>query len=165
MADEHYRRAALRLMLDEQAPTLSVTGISLADYAAQLIARFSNPALQHLTRQIAMDGSQKLPQRLLDAVRWHLRHGGDYSGLALGVAGWMRYVGGVDDAGQPIDIRDPLADVLQQTIAATPDDRRRVTALLALKSVFGETLAAHAAFTEAVTQAYLSLRDRGRVKR
>ncbi|PYA29559.1 fructuronate reductase, partial [Serratia marcescens] len=85
----------------------------------------------------------------------------DYSGLALGVAGWMRYVGGVDDAGQPIDIRDPLADVLQQTIAATPDDRRRVTALLALKSVFGETLAAHAAFTEAVTQAYLSLRDRG----
>ncbi|MDW5897968.1 hypothetical protein SBT04_26615, partial [Klebsiella pneumoniae] len=30
----------------------------------------------------------------------------------------MRYVGGVDDAGQPIDIRDPLADVLQQTIAA-----------------------------------------------
>lgn len=161
MADEHYRRAALRLMLDEQAPTLSVTGISLADYAAQLIARFSNPALQHLTWQIAMDGSQKLPQRLLDAVRWHLRHGGDYSGLALGVAGWMRYVGGVDDAGQPIDIRDPLADVLQQTIAATTDDRRRVTALLALKSVFGETLAAHAAFTEAVTQAYLSLRDRG----
>ena len=81
MADEHYRRAALRLMLDEQAPTLSVTGISLTDYAAQLIARFSNPALQHLTWQIAMDGSQKLPQRLLDAVRWHLRHGGDYSGL------------------------------------------------------------------------------------
>ncbi|RTG56307.1 mannitol dehydrogenase family protein [Serratia marcescens] len=161
MADEHYRRAALRLMLDEQAPTLSVTGISLPDYAAQLIARFSNPALQHLTWQIAMDGTQKLPQRLLDAVRWHLRHGGDYSGLALGVAGWMRYVGGVDDAGEPIDIRDPLADVLQQTIAATTDDRRRVAALLALKSVFGETLAAHAAFSEAVTQAYLSLRDRG----
>lgn len=161
MADEHYRRAALRLMLDEQAPTLSVTGISLTDYAAQLIARFSNPALQHLTWQIAMDGSQKLPQRMLDAVRWHLRHGGDYSGLALGVAGWMRYVGGVDDAGQPIDIRDPLADALQQTIAATPDDRRRVTALLALKSVFGESLATHAAFADAVTQAYLSLRDRG----
>ncbi|MEM5440816.1 fructuronate reductase [Serratia marcescens] len=161
MADEYYRRAALRLMLGEQAPTLSVTGISLPDYAAQLIARFSNPALQHLTWQIAMDGSQKLPQRLLDTVRWHLRHGGDYSGLALGVAGWMRYVGGVDDAGQPIDIRDPLADVLQQTIAATTDDRRRVKGLLALKSVFGETLAAHAAFTDAVTQAYLSLRDRG----
>ena len=160
MADEHYRRAALRLMLDEQAPTLSVTGISLADYAAQLIARFSNPALQHLTWQIAMDGSQKLPQRLLDAVRWHLRHGGDYSGLALGVAGWMRYVGGVDDAGQPIDIRDPLADVLQQTIAATPDDRRRVTALLALKSVFSETLAACGVYRSG-NASYLSLRDRG----
>jgi fructuronate reductase len=73
----------------------------------------------------------------------------------------MRYIGGVDDAGQPIDIRDPLADVLQQTVAATPDDRRRVTALLALKPVFGEALATHGGFTDAVTQAYLSLRDRG----
>ncbi|MBH2889810.1 fructuronate reductase, partial [Serratia marcescens] len=104
---------------------------------------------------------QPRPLRLRDAVRGQRRPGGDYRGRARGVAGWMRYGGGVDDAGEPIDIRDPLADVLKQTIAATPDDRRRVAALLALKSVFGEALAAHAAFTEAVTQAYLSLRDRG----
>ncbi len=25
-------------------------------------------------RKIAMDGSQKLPQRMLDSVRWHLVH-------------------------------------------------------------------------------------------
>ncbi len=35
------------------------------------IARYSNPALRHRTWQIAMDGSQKLPQRMLDSVRWH----------------------------------------------------------------------------------------------
>ncbi|VTP64912.1 D-mannonate oxidoreductase [Serratia rubidaea] len=73
-------------MLAEQAPTLSVSGIDLAAYADQLIERYSNPALQHRTWQIAMDGSQKLPQRMLDSVRWHLAHGGEYSGLALGVA-------------------------------------------------------------------------------
>ncbi|XNM69704.1 hypothetical protein ACLK1Y_24320 [Escherichia coli] len=37
-----------------------------------LISRYTNPSLSHRTWQIAMDGSQKLPQRLLDSVRWHL---------------------------------------------------------------------------------------------
>ncbi|CAI1721469.1 Polyol:NADP oxidoreductase [Serratia ficaria] len=161
MEDEYYRRAAHRLMLNEQAPTLSVSGIDLAGYASELIARYSNPALQHRTWQIAMDGTQKLPQRMLDSVRWHLQHGGDYAGLALGVAGWMRYVGGVDDGGQPIDIRDPLLEPLRQKVAATPDDSRRVQALLALTSVFGEQLPAEEAFVAAVSRAYLALRDRG----
>ncbi|RMN19485.1 hypothetical protein ALQ63_01586 [Serratia plymuthica] len=161
MADESYRRAAHHLMLAEQAPTLSVSGIDLAAYAAQLIERYSNPALQHRTWQIAMDGTQKLPQRMLDSVRWHLQHGGSYAGLALGVAAWMRYVSGVDDAGQPIDIRDPLLPALQQRVAATPDDEQRVKALLGLKSVFGEQLPAEGEFVAAVTRAYLSLRDRG----
>jgi fructuronate reductase len=161
MGDESYRRAALHLMLAEQAPTLNVSGIDLPAYAAQLIERYSNPALQHRTWQIAMDGTQKLPQRMLDSVRWHLQHGGSYAGLALGVAGWMRYVGGVDDAGQPIDIRDPLLATLQQTVASTPDDEQRVKALLGLTAIFGEQLAANEEFVTAVTRAYLSLRDRG----
>ncbi|MGU0043331.1 mannitol dehydrogenase family protein [Escherichia coli] len=73
MEDEHYRYAAYGLMLQEQAPTLKVQGVDLQDYANRLIARYSNPALRHRTWQIAMDGSQKLPQRMLDSVRWHLR--------------------------------------------------------------------------------------------
>ena len=59
-------------MLDEQAPTLTITGVDLLAYADSLIARFSNPALKHRTWQIAMDGSQKLPQRMLDGIRVHL---------------------------------------------------------------------------------------------
>jgi fructuronate reductase len=58
-------------MLNEQAPTLKVKGVDLGRYADLLIARYSNPALRHRTWQIAMDGSQKLPQRMLDSVRWH----------------------------------------------------------------------------------------------
>ncbi|HFK7184730.1 mannitol dehydrogenase family protein [Serratia odorifera] len=161
MTDDHYRQAAHRLMLAEQAPTLSVSGIDLAAYADRLIARYSNPALQHRTWQIAMDGTQKLPQRMLDSVRWHLQHGGSFAGLALGVAGWMRYVGGVDDAGNAIDIRDPLLNSLQQAVSSTPDDESRVQALLALSNVFGEQLPKDQRFVDSVTQAYLSLRDRG----
>ncbi|TQI81306.1 fructuronate reductase [Serratia fonticola] len=161
MADAFYRRAAHQLMLNEQAPTLQVAGIDLAAYAAQLIERYSNPALQHRTWQIAMDGTQKLPQRMLESIRWHRQHGSNYAGLALGVAGWIRYVGGIDDAGQAIDIRDPMLATLQQTVQHSSDGEARVTALLALKSVFGEQLAADSEFVAEVTQAYLSLRDRG----
>ncbi|MSE29709.1 fructuronate reductase, partial [Escherichia coli] len=102
MQDDVFRHAARRLMLDEQAPTLSITGVDLVAYADSLITRFANPALKHRTWQIAMDGSQKLPQRMLDSIRVHLANGSRWPLLALGVAGWMRYVSGVDDAGQAI---------------------------------------------------------------
>ena len=72
-------------MLDEQAPTLSIQGVDLTAYADSLIERFSNPALKHRTWQIAMDGSQKLPQRMLEGIRVHLR-----SGQPLAAAGARR---------------------------------------------------------------------------
>ncbi len=49
MRDDVFRRAARQLMLDEQAPTLTITGVDLLAYADSLIARFSNPALKHRT--------------------------------------------------------------------------------------------------------------------
>lgn len=161
MGDPAYRQAAHRLMLDEQAPTLTVKEADLPGYADQLIARYANPALKHRTWQIAMDGTQKLPQRMLESVRWHLEHGGSYRLLALGVAGWMRYVSGVDDAGQPIEVKDPMAAQLREVVAASADDARRVEALLGLTAVFGEDLPQQRAFVEEVTRAWLSLRDHG----
>ncbi len=161
MADENYRLTARRLMMNEQAPTLRVTGIDLNAYADQLIERYCNPALKHRTWQIAMDGSQKLPQRMLDSVRWHLKQGNAYPCLALGIAGWMRYVGGIDDNGQVIDIRDPMVDSFKQCVAASEDGAARVQSLLTLKALFGETLPQQPTFVQAVTEAYLSLQQFG----
>ncbi len=161
MQDDNYRRAAQALMLQEQAPTLKVQGVDLPRYAGLLIERYSNPALKHRTWQIAMDGSQKLPQRMLDSVRWHLAHHSDFSLLAMGVAGWMRYVGGVDDQGQAIDISDPLLPVIQAAVQASPDGAERVQALLAIKQIFGDSLPQEGRFVDAVTCAYLSLQING----
>ncbi|MFP1462705.1 hypothetical protein ACLB1E_17500 [Escherichia coli] len=72
MQDRAFRHAARTLMLDEQAPTLRIKDVDLTQYADKLIARFANPALKHKTWQIAMDGSQKLPQRMLAGIRIHL---------------------------------------------------------------------------------------------
>ncbi|MEX3019992.1 mannitol dehydrogenase family protein [Kluyvera sp. STS39-E] len=160
MQDESFRRAARHLMLAEQAPTLHITGVDLNAYADSLIERFSNPALQHRTWQIAMDGSQKLPQRLLDGIRIHLQQGSHWPLLALAVAGWMRYVSGVDDAGQPIDVRDPLAEKIRVLVEGSNDDNR-VEALLSLQEIFGNDLPTHPQFVDAIKQAWQNLAQLG----
>jgi len=161
MEDDNYRRAAHKLMLQEQAPTLSVQGVDLAHYADMLIARYSNTALRHRTWQIAMDGSQKLPQRMLDSVRWHLVHNSDFRLLALGVAGWMRYVGGVDEQGQPIEVCDPLLSVIQQAVKGSAEGEERVKALLGIEAIFGNELPHEHAFVSEVNRAYQLLLRQG----
>ena len=161
MLDDNYRRAAHALMMTEQAPTLCVQGVDLARYAGLLIDRYSNPALQHRTWQIAMDGSQKLPQRMLDSIRWHLTHGSDFTLLAMGVAGWMRYVSGVDDRGQEIEISDPLLPIIQQTVQNSANGEERVKALMGIEAIFGQDLSQEPRFVNEVTRAYLSLKKHG----
>ena len=161
MGDENYRLAARALMLQEQAPTLKVKGVDLQRYADLLIERYSNPALRHRTWQIAMDGSQKLPQRMLDSIRWHIVHGSDFALLALGVAGWMRYVGGVDEQGQAIEISDPLLPVIQNAVRSSNEGEERVQALLAIDAIFGRELPQVELFNRQVTQAYLTLLAEG----
>lgn len=153
MQDRAFRHAARTLMLDEQAPTLQIKDVDLTQYADKLIARFANPALKHKTWQIAMDGSQKLPQRMLAGIRIHQGRETDWSLLALGVAGWMRYVSGVDDAGNAIDVRDPLSDKIRELVAGSSSEQR-VTALLSLREVFGDDLPDNPHFVQAIEQAW-----------
>ncbi len=161
MTNEDYRKAAFALMMQEQAPTLSMPeGTDLNAYATLLIERFSNPSLRHRTWQIAMDGSQKLPQRLLDPVRLHLKNGGSWRHLALGVAGWMRYTQGVDEQGNAIDVVDPMLAEFQK-INAQYQGAERVKALLGLSGIFADDLPQNADFVGAVTTAYQQLCERG----
>ena len=144
-----------------KAPTLSMPeGTDLNAYATLLIERFSNPSLRHRTWQIAMDGSQKLPQRLLDPVRLHLQNGGSWRHLALGVAGWMRYTQGVDEQGNAIDVVDPMLAEFQK-INAQYQGADRVKALLGLSGIFADDLPQNADFVGAVTAAYQQLCERG----
>ncbi|MCO7364631.1 mannitol dehydrogenase family protein [Enterobacter mori] len=156
MEDASFREAARRVMLYEQAPTLRITDVDLTAYADSLIDRFANPALQHRTWQIAMDGSQKLPQRMLDGIRVHLERKSAWPLLALGVAGWIRYVSGTDESGDAIDVRDPLSDKIQSLVKAS-SEAERVNALLTLSEVFGQDLPHNSVFVDAVNEAYQRL--------
>ena len=51
---------------------------------------FANHALEHRTDQIAMDGSQKIPRRLVRPAFLLLGRGAPCNALALAIAAWMR---------------------------------------------------------------------------
>lgn len=144
-----------RLMREEAAPSLAMPrGVDVGAYIAALLERFRNPALRHRTWQIAMDGSQKLPQRLLNTARWRLARDLPLPCIALGVAAWMRYVTGVDEKGHPIDVRDPLRDELEARCRAAGRDAHRLAAsLLAIEKIFGRDLPQDQRFVSAVTAA------------
>lgn len=152
-----------RQMAEEIVPTLaSPAGTDLARYCATLLSRFRNPALPHKTSQVATDGSQKLPQRLLGTVRDRLTGGGSIRHLSLAVAGWMRYASGTDERGARIEVSDPLASRYAAIAAAARGDAAKLAhGFLALDTIFGADLAANAAFTGAVARHLDSLMRRG----
>lgn len=136
MADPVFAGFTRHLWQREIIPALRPPpGASLAAYAMALAERYANPSIRHRTWQIAMDGSQKLPQRILGTLADNLAAGRDSAGLCLALAAWMRYVAGQDEAGQPIDVRDPLAGRLRALCDAYSGNER-VTALLAMREIF-----------------------------
>ena len=163
IAEPAYARLIRGLMDEEVTPTLVVpSGADLGRYKAALLERFANPALKHRTWQIAMDGSQKLPQRLLGTIRDRLAAGASIDRLALGVAAWMRYATGRDEQGQPIDVRDPLAPRLAEIAAQAGSDASALAAAyLTVREVFGDDLPQNEAFRSAVTGALARLFDQG----
>ncbi len=152
-----------RLMDEEATPTLSLPpGADVEGYKDRLVARFRNPALRHRTWQIAMDGSQKLPQRLLGTIRDRLAVGAPIPRLALGVAAWMRYVTGIDEAGRAIDVRDPLAvELRRRADEAGRDATRLARALMGVEAVFGPDLPRDPRFSAPVTRALEALLAHG----
>ncbi|MEN5084111.1 mannitol dehydrogenase family protein [Bosea sp. TWI1241] len=147
----------------EVAPTVPAPqGVNLDIYAGELLARFRNPAIRHRTWQIAMDGSQKLPQRLLGTIRDRLKADAPIAHLALGVAAWMAYVAGTDERGQPIDVRDPLSPEFAARAAQAGRDAGRLSqALLGIGAIFGDDLPREPRFTAAVERHLAGLFDKG----
>ena len=162
MKDANYRRLAQAVM-DDAATTLKMPpGADVAAYKRALLERYENPALRHRTWQICMDGSQKLPQRLLGTIRDRLAAGAPIDRLVMGVAGWMRYVTGIDEQGKPIDVRDPLSARLRAIAdKAGLVAERLAPALLEVREIFTAELAADPRFRTAVTDALARIIAKG----
>lgn len=129
-------RAFVETLWDEAQATLTPPPeLDVAAYRVALMARFDNPTLMHRTQQIAMDGSQKLPQRLLAPIAARLKAGQGIDALSLAVAGWIRWQAGRDDRGQTFAVDDPLAEMIGARLAGLGDAAARVDAVLGIEAV------------------------------
>ncbi|MGF6759933.1 fructuronate reductase [Paraburkholderia sp. GAS33] len=147
------------MMTDEIAPTLSVpASFDLRAYRDALLARYANPALKHRCAQIAMDGSQKIPPRLLGTIAARIDAGEPFARLALAVAAWMTFLRGHADSGTHFEIKDPLAARLQELAAsARGNPEALLDALLPVREIFPASLADPPLFRSALREALQAL--------
>ncbi|XOV89304.1 MAG: mannitol dehydrogenase family protein [Pseudomonadota bacterium] len=163
MADTHFASWLVRLMDQEVLPTIEAPeGYSLREYSARLRQRFCNQHLEHRCLQIAMDGSQKLPQRQLNTARARLAKGLPVDALALAIGAWMIFVTGENLRRIPHEVQDPLAsELLQLAVPHIGDADSLVKSLLGFRPVFGEDLQHQPDFVKQLTNAVDQLYKHG----
>jgi fructuronate reductase len=142
VAIDEFAELVCRLVDEEVIPTLSVpAAFDLEGYKADVLHRLGNPALHHRVEQVAMDGSEKLPRRLLSTIRDLLRAGSEPRLACVGVAAWMRCVSArANDAGQPLSLDDPLAERFCAVTRRAGTPVQVVDALLSIEEIFGSDL-------------------------
>ncbi|WP_442789631.1 hypothetical protein [Novosphingobium sp. SL115] len=126
IGDPELHDLALRLMGREAAPTIAAApNQNLAAYAEALIARFANPSLNHRLIQIAMDGSQKIPQRWLETLAANAKAGKSCPAILTAIAAWIRHLQGHNGT-----VDDPMAARLSALArkADTADTARAIFA-------------------------------------
>jgi fructuronate reductase len=119
-----------RHMQAASATLAPVPGIDLEHYANELLERFANPSIAHETYQIAMDGTQKLPQRIFEPAEAAREKGAPLEPFAFATAAWMAYAKGKKADGQSFALRDPREAEIAAAISAAGDEPRAIAAAL-----------------------------------
>jgi fructuronate reductase len=133
IADPKIHSTIEKLMTEAAATLPNIPGFDPVVYARDLIARFANPALAHRLAQIAMDGSQKLPQRLVQTVAENHANGGEAMAAASGIVAWMQHLHGPH-------VNDPMSEeLLKHVKSAGNDNNLLIDSLSGVTSIFGNT--------------------------
>jgi fructuronate reductase len=133
--------------------------LDVKQYSEDILARFRNPAIRHLLAQIAWDGSQKLPMRILPAISDNLATGKPIDKLAFAIAAWCRFI--VKRYSDNEKLVDPLAEQLLAVAAQCSGNTDTDVALfLAVDAVFPAELSLNKTFFSAVHAAYQQLVSR-----
>jgi mannitol 2-dehydrogenase len=147
-----------RYWAEEALPTVGeVPGIDLETYTVVLLERFGNPAIKDTLARLATDASDRIPKFVLPVVRDRLAAGGSVALSAAIVASWARYMEGVDEQGQPIDIVDSRKGRL---MVAAARQREHPTAFIEDRELFGDLVDAES-FRSAYLRTLGALHERG----
>ena len=128
-------RGWLNQWWDEAVRYVPLPADELTAYRAALLERFANPRIRHTLAQIAADGSQKVPIRVLPVLRGEWAAGRVPPGAVRTLAAWIAHLRGagapVSDAGAgPYrDRSGSVADVLALLAPDLAGDRELIAAV------------------------------------
>lgn len=126
--------------------------------------RLPNPFMPDAPQRIATDTSQKVGIRYGETIKSYIAEGRNLNELVaipLAIAGWLRYLLGVDDEGRPMEISaDPMKDELQGRLAGIevgkPETYKgQLRAILKSKVIFGSDLC-EAGLAERIEEMFVS---------
>lgn len=162
MAEPLLAAYALRLLVDEQRPTLPPSDHDIVAYAHQLLARWRNPAIAHRLERVGRNASGKLHPRLLAGLLLHLRAGRSAPLIVLAVAAWIWCASGRHPRGRVLAAHDHLeAQLLRLGHDSGGDPQRLVQGFVGLREVFGEELPRRPGFLRQLEQAVRGLQQDG----
>ena len=126
-------RAWLDQWWDEAVRYVPLPEGELTAYRAALLDRFANPRIRHTLAQIAADGSQKVPIRVLPVLRGERRAGRMPPGAVRVMAAWIAHLRGagapVDDAGAGPYLSGTPRDVIALLAPDLAGDEALLTAV------------------------------------
>ncbi|RVV98295.1 mannitol dehydrogenase family protein [Mesobaculum littorinae] len=161
MADAALARLVRRHLAAAAATLAPLPGIDFAAYGDDLARRFANPHLAHRTAQIAMDGTEKMPQRIYAPARDARTGGQDLRPFAFATALWMRFALGRHDDGTTFDLNDPRSDEIAARLQGATTAPGILAALTGEGSFLPTDLADDTTFAGVVTDILADLLERG----
>ncbi len=149
MQSKPIRQAVTALMAETEKTFVLPKPFSVRNYQADLITRFDNRALLHRCDQIAMDGSQKIPQRIVPVIEWYIQRGEVPQHSCGVIAAWFAFL----RSGQAIN--DPMANNLLELQNLTVE--KALDTLLNTSAIFPQSIAGHEGVRECILNALNSL--------
>tara|TARA_R110001583_G_scaffold195404_1_gene372776 strand:- start:4238 stop:5689 length:1452 start_codon:yes stop_codon:yes gene_type:complete len=150
MADDDCAKLVHAHMLAAAQTLVPVAALDFASYANDLVARFQNLAIAHETRQIAMDGTEKLPQRLLHPAQDALKDGKDIATYAIAIAFWMAFLHKMVTQENGNDISDPRQAEIISALSGQTAAQGIYNALSQLPDLFPQALTSSSVWAQAV---------------
>jgi len=157
MRDRDLAAFVERLMREDIRPNVAApAGFDPDAYISDILRRFRNPAMRHQLAQIAWDGSQKLPFRILGTIRDALAAQRTIDGLCVPIAAWLHFVRRAQREGRKLvdPLAEPLFAIARECNGEAAHD---VSRFLALEAVFAEDLPRNAVFSAALRAAYAKI--------
>ncbi|GAC14463.1 mannitol dehydrogenase family protein [Aliiglaciecola lipolytica] len=145
-----------QLLSQEILPSIdNATGMDLDEYANDIIKRYHNKHIRHFLTQIAWDGSQKIPFRILNTIRDNIKAERSIVLLCVPIAAWCLFL--AKRTKEEHEIVDPLAEVLTGLVKKNVDSPLNlVDDILDLTAVFAD-LSANQKFRNTIKQHVVTL--------